>query len=421
MPSNQKKVRDIERAIKKFGSTPELLAKLEEAKHGKEEVLLNEKRRKNATKYHMVKFLERKKMTRMIRSTESKLKQATDEEAKNRLSKLRDRQMNDLAYVMYYPIEHKYIALFPSAEKDTKGQEVEADSDDDADGKQDAEKSKQLSKKARQLALERWNTEKQNVADGVEGAVDKVAYAMEVEYKGGVAAAEGRPQLPKQTPAKAAQSSASKTKNTLLAKADTKANVSSSSSNKPVQNQSDKDVSDSSGSDSDSDSDDDNKQTATKTKPSKVSGSRDSDSESDSSSDSSDSDSDSDSNSASGAEKTKKNTVKPAVKKPNTTSSATASAKEEKEKKDEKDEPEEDAGDDFFMEEASDSEILAQAGKNTQPKVYNDGNDFRYKGERQSVHEIRFAATKRKYERHKRVFNNQNKRNSAQERKKSRN
>ena len=75
--------------------------------------------------------------------------------------------------------------------------------------------------------------------------------------------------------------------------------------------------------------------------------------------------------------------------------------------------------DDFFVEEANLSESELQ--KDAAPKVYQDGNSFRYKEERKNVHEIRFAATKRKYERHKRVFNNQNKRGDSDRSKKSRN
>lgn len=97
MPSNQKKIRDIERMIKKFGSSPELLAKLEEAKHGKEDVQLKERMRKNSTKYHMVRFLERKKVTRLVRSLDNKLKNDPDN---TKLKKNRDKLLNDLAYIM---------------------------------------------------------------------------------------------------------------------------------------------------------------------------------------------------------------------------------------------------------------------------------------------------------------------------------
>jgi hypothetical protein len=100
MPSNLKKIRDIERMMKKFGETPELQAKLAQAKQGKEKVKLNEKMKKNSTKYHMVKFLERKKVTRLVRSVESKIKQEGDAAAKAKLEKNRDRLLNDLAYIM---------------------------------------------------------------------------------------------------------------------------------------------------------------------------------------------------------------------------------------------------------------------------------------------------------------------------------
>jgi hypothetical protein len=100
MPSNLKKIRDIERMMKKFGETPELLAKLAQAKQGKEKVQLNEKMRKNSTKYHMVKFLERKKVTRMVRSVDSQIKNASDADAKAKLVKNKDRLLSDLAYIM---------------------------------------------------------------------------------------------------------------------------------------------------------------------------------------------------------------------------------------------------------------------------------------------------------------------------------
>lgn len=101
MSSNLKKVRDIERMIKKFGASPEALAKLEEAKHGKEQSQKREKMKKNSTKYHMVKFLERKKLTRIIRALEGKLKNVEENSAEAaELNKRRDKNMNDLAYVM---------------------------------------------------------------------------------------------------------------------------------------------------------------------------------------------------------------------------------------------------------------------------------------------------------------------------------
>ena len=100
MSSNQKRIRDLERMMKKFGNTPDLLAKLEAAKQSKGEVQVKEKMRKNSTKYHMVKFLERKKMTRSIRSVESKIKKEEDAGELAVLNKKRDKLLEDLAYIM---------------------------------------------------------------------------------------------------------------------------------------------------------------------------------------------------------------------------------------------------------------------------------------------------------------------------------
>lgn len=100
MSSNQKRIRDLERMMKKFGNTPDLLAKLEAAKQSKGDVQVKEKMRKNSTKYHMVKFLERKKMTRSIRSVESKIKKEEDAAELAVLNKKRDKLMEDLAYIM---------------------------------------------------------------------------------------------------------------------------------------------------------------------------------------------------------------------------------------------------------------------------------------------------------------------------------
>lgn len=86
--------------MKKFGNTPDLLAKLEAAKQSKGDVQVKEKMRKNSTKYHMVKFLERKKMTRSIRSVESKIKKEEDAAELAVLNKKRDKLMEDLAYIM---------------------------------------------------------------------------------------------------------------------------------------------------------------------------------------------------------------------------------------------------------------------------------------------------------------------------------
>lgn len=290
----------------------------------------------------------------------------------------------------YYPMEHKYIALYPS--KETAPYEHN-DSDDDGDGgKNDVEKSAILSKKARAVALQRWAEDKQRVADGVAGAVDKVAHAMEVAYQGGAAVngdgkeATRKDKKSKNKPEKAGKQSGKK-----------QSAGSDGGDSEPEDDGSGSDSSSSSssesGSDSDSESDDrdaaseaSDRKTVPAKAPSvpaaKITGAKHP------------------------AKETKKAAVTTTTPAPTPAPLAAAEASDSE-------------GDDFFVEEASDSELAGTAAGSIQPKVYNDGNAHRFKGDRMSVHEIRFAATKRKYERHKRVFNNQNKRADAQDRKKA--
>ena len=75
-----------------------LLKKIEDVKVVKETVKLNEKSRKNAKKYHLIKFVERKKITRSIRSLETKIK---NEDSSKETAKALKRLKEDLAYIMY--------------------------------------------------------------------------------------------------------------------------------------------------------------------------------------------------------------------------------------------------------------------------------------------------------------------------------
>ena len=98
MSSNQKKIRDIQRQLKKYGENPELLKKLEDMKTMKEDVQIKEKLRKNSVKYHMVKFIERKKVTRAIRSLDSKIAKGDNiDELKAKKAQFEE----DLAYIMF--------------------------------------------------------------------------------------------------------------------------------------------------------------------------------------------------------------------------------------------------------------------------------------------------------------------------------
>ena len=276
-------------------------------------------------------------------------------------------------------MEHKYIALFPAKS---------GENDADSDGEVDVEKSKVISQKARALAVQRWREDQ-----GFGG--DKVAYAMEVEYKGGAAAAESAPG--KAIAANKEQQKAQQIEKASLKSLEKKAAGKGDSKKEPTSSAS----------------------SAGKAAPAKKATTAGSDSDSSSGSDSSDSDSDSGSDSDGSSSSEPKTKTTKAATTATTSTKAAKGSKEVKEAPKAESEESDNDNDDFFVEEANLSESELQ--NDAAPKVYQDGNSFRYKEERKNVHEIRFAATKRKYERHKRVFNNQNKRGDSDRSKKSRN
>lgn len=302
-------------------------------------------------------------------------------------------------------MEHKYIALFPG--KDDR----ESDSENEDGAKMSDEKSKAISQKARELALQRWEQDKQRLADGIEGGGDKVAYAMEVEYKGGVAAAESAPgktsvkDTTKDTQGSAPKDGRFEKANKLTGAAKT-VTTKAGSKHTTFGTDSGAAAGNSIGADN---------TTATQNKRSAAGSGSDSDS---SSSDSDSSDSGSGSSSDSDSEDSRDDKPKPTAKVAAKATVKPASAKADSSKSPAswavpiapEEESSDNDGDDFFVEEAGDEALVNSSAA---PKVYNDGNNFRFKEERKSVHEIRFAATKRKYERHKRVFNNQNKRGAS--------
>ena len=242
MPSNQKKIRDLQRLLRRKSSSngregggttgggretesaaidaelpiphdaaaadaqQGILLKIISLQTAREDVKRNMRIRRNAIKYHMVKFLERKKVTRMIRSVDGKLKETQHsvglaDEDSHQLVKMREQLLEDLAYIMYYPKEMKYVSLFPS-----KGHD-----EDDEPPSRDGDRSTVTSAKARSIATKEWRdhlstadaaTDYLSTADsadidqGVDNAssscgMDKVTYAMKVEYFGGSSLGKG--------------------------------------------------------------------------------------------------------------------------------------------------------------------------------------------------------------------------------------
>jgi len=229
MPSNQKKIRDLKRVLRRKtsvgGTEPSdtvtadielpvplaaaaaaqegILRKIVELQSAREDVKRNMRIRRNAVKYHMVKFLERKKVTRMIRSVDGKLRRLhrgeeeplmEGEEYSLQLVQRREQLLENLAYVMYYPKEMKYVSLFPSQKGD--------DNDFEGSSTCGSDRSAVTSAKARSIALQEWrdhlcttsatDNNYLSTADAADidkgdanSDMDKVTYAMKVEYFGG--------------------------------------------------------------------------------------------------------------------------------------------------------------------------------------------------------------------------------------------
>lgn len=144
MPSMQKKIRDLERLLKRkieneFEAS-QIRNKIEVLHNENDTNKLHLKQKKNARKYHMVRFFERKKCTRKIKSLDTEISNLkenllrTDESSiiikiKNDIAdfeKKRKDAEDDLTYVLYYPKEWKYIGLFAkdSDEKQLQAREI---------------------------------------------------------------------------------------------------------------------------------------------------------------------------------------------------------------------------------------------------------------------------------------------------------
>jgi len=106
-----KRIRDVERALRRCTSEKEAalretLAQLHEEKKVSERRL---KEKENSQKYHLVKFVERQKLCRRIHKVDTALQSVTSKAEKKALNKQRDGLVDDLTYVMYYPMSTKYI------------------------------------------------------------------------------------------------------------------------------------------------------------------------------------------------------------------------------------------------------------------------------------------------------------------------
>jgi hypothetical protein len=160
----QKAIRDLERCIKKKvgkGESTEALDKklalLYDDKTISDQI---QKEKRNSAKYHMIKFVERQKLVRKIRSLDQQIAAAQDIADNTALNASRIDLMEKLAYVLYYPKELKYVALFAETEGDTVG------------------KNEKLRLRAHNSAVQQWKDDK---SAGVQDRVMRVILGEEKE------------------------------------------------------------------------------------------------------------------------------------------------------------------------------------------------------------------------------------------------
>lgn len=126
----KKKIRDIERLLRRDNigadtrlenerALKALKVELEEA-HAR----LNE--REMAKKYHMVRFFERKKALRKLKQATKDLKKLEDDNAEKKELKKARRVLKhaqiDMAYVLLFPKNEKYLSLYPNANESSEAQ-----------------------------------------------------------------------------------------------------------------------------------------------------------------------------------------------------------------------------------------------------------------------------------------------------------
>lgn len=114
----KKRIRDIERLLKKKKDIlPDTVIvekerTLEALRMELETAELRSKAKKNASKYRMIRFFERKKSLRKYKQVAKQLKEDPDnEDLKKKLEKCKI----DVCYVVNFPKTEKYIALYPTS------------------------------------------------------------------------------------------------------------------------------------------------------------------------------------------------------------------------------------------------------------------------------------------------------------------
>lgn len=113
----KKRKRDLERLINKKDLPSNIRIEKQKVLAGVELQLQNAsntlKSQKFAKKYHMVKFFEKKKALKNYKRVEKEYSQTEDKKDKKKLKKKLSHSAIDLLYVVNFPKDEKYVALFP--------------------------------------------------------------------------------------------------------------------------------------------------------------------------------------------------------------------------------------------------------------------------------------------------------------------
>ncbi|KAI0386134.1 hypothetical protein F5Y04DRAFT_243411 [Hypomontagnella monticulosa] len=116
----KKRARTIERRFKSGQNMPanvenELERELAHHQQRIAEAADEKKRKTMISKYHMVRFFERKKADRLAKRISSQLEKATDETEIEKLKADLHRAEIDSIYARYFPYRERYISLYPVA------------------------------------------------------------------------------------------------------------------------------------------------------------------------------------------------------------------------------------------------------------------------------------------------------------------
>lgn len=117
----KKKIRDIQRLLKRTNLPATVRVNnertLKALEHQLNNVVNKSKEKKVAKKYHMVRFFEKKKATRLLKQAKKAFDEAEATNERKTIKKARTylkHKQIDLAYTMLFPKDQKYISLYPN-------------------------------------------------------------------------------------------------------------------------------------------------------------------------------------------------------------------------------------------------------------------------------------------------------------------